>query len=812
MIKRAALLFACAFALSCGGETSDRTQVMVVIDAEPAVRALTKDIDLEVRSGSGPVDEWDVRARRSLTPGNAIDWPLEAALIPQSDDADRVYLLIATALDEDGEPVSEVRAISGYVRGKTLSLLLLFEDSCLERSDMCDDEQTCRDGECVDAHVEPRDLPAFQRDSEGRAVLEPFWDDAGIDTDGGDDGGAGSGGSGGSGGASGAGGSGGTAGGGDAAAVDCDRDADCNDGNPCNGQETCKQHSCRAGTPFTCDDTGEFCVANVCVNDGGRPRCEEQNVHEDETCADNELSSDAESSCSVDYRCVEGACLSQSSQHCDPGQCERRAGCDADGCVLLPLSDVTGCDDGDPCTDNDVCNGTDNVCAGVAKDCADSTDCTVDSCNAAGECVHTADDGLCSGPCKSGTCDAVMGCLNVTLTQDFETCSDGSSATGPDLCYRGECLGGRERAPTASCEVAGCGCSGFGAVRDLEYVGNQYVGLVEANQLAGGSCTAGTVSIVYDVQRSEMTPFTTDTANGAISEGSTDISSTYVSSNNSIGYLNTTDDSVQWLNTSIEAALTSQVPSIINYRGIARHSTGSFAATRTNHVWVWGAQQGTSAALVARCSWCTSILGGSGCDGSITCTSAGFSSSTIASVMPYVSSSVTASYGGGIQLMNYASTPRRRIYEDGTGKDLVYNTIEVDDSDGAWSGTLRLAGAGQVLAFGSGSSANARLCTDASYSGDTTCTAVTITANPRSFTRAAVGFSNTSVFLLGTNGAGQYLYLLPAGTDPATTGNWHEITLANSGTTVANAVAAGPDSFMVLGKTGNVPYVWYWGP
>jgi hypothetical protein len=53
---------------------------------------------------------------------------------------------------------------------------------------------------------------------------------------------------------------------------------------------------------------------------------------------------------------------------------------------------------------------------------------------------------------------------------------------------------------------------------------------------------------------------------------------------------------------------------------------------------------------------------------------------------------------------------------------------------------------------------------------------------------------------------------LPAGTDPAATANWREITLANSGTTLATAVAAGPTSFMVLGKTSNVPYVWYWGP
>jgi hypothetical protein len=75
-----------------------------------------------------------------------------------------------------------------------------------------------------------------------------------------------------------------------------------------------------------------------------------------------------------------------------------------------------------------------------------------------------------------------------------------------------------------------------------------------------------------------------------------------------------------------------------------------------------------------------------------------------------------------------------------------------------------------------------------------------------------MGFGSSSVFMLGTNGTGRYLLLLPSGSDAAATANWREITLANSGSTTATAVAAGPDSFMVLGKTGTVPYVWYWGP
>lgn len=787
--------------VACDADRADRTQVMVVIDAQPQVRALAEDLDLEVRSGSGAVDGWEVRARRSLTLGDGIEWPLQAALVPQGDDAARVYLVIVRALDAEGDVVSEVRAISGYVRGKTLSLLLLFEDSCIGKSDRCGEEQTCRSGGCVDAHVDPRDLPLYELDDEGKPVLVPFWED-------GLDGGSDAGGTGGSGGMSGSGGTSGSAGG-DAGPRACDDDDDCDDDDPCNGQETCERNRCVAGSAFECEDTGEFCRANVCVNDDGEPRCELQNVKEAEPCREGDDTAEPRSSCTRDYRCVAGACEPATVERCDESPCESRAGCDPqDGCVFAPKSSDTSCDDGDNCTVDDHCSGRDGRCAGTPKDCSDGVDCTVDSCNAAGECVHTPSDARCSGPCKSGTCHATMDCLNVTFAGDFTDCDDGSGATGPDLCYRGECRGGREGAPSASCAVGGCGCSGFTNVRDLEYVGEQYVGLIEASQTAGDACTAGTVSIVYDVRLDELTPFTTDTPNGGISETSSDISGTYVISANRFGYLNTANDSVQWQNTPLDAAL-SQIPSLINYRGIARLSTG-LIASRTSHVWVWGSQQGTSAALVAHCTWCSGVVIG-GCDSTITCSSAGFSNTTVASVAPYVNNSLaTLPYGGGIQLMNGGSVSKR-IYEDGTGKDFVYNTTEIDDTNGTWSGALRLSGAGQVLAFGSGT-VHARLCSDPTYSGNTTCTAVTISSNPRSFTRAALGSGNTSVFLLATNGSSQYLFLLPMGADPADANNWREIVLANSGTTLATAVAAGPDSFMVLGKTGAVPYVWYWGP
>jgi hypothetical protein len=187
LLKRITLPLMFALLASCASDSEALTQVMVVLDAETQVRTLAREIDIEVRTGTGPVRDWDVRAMRSLTQGSGIDWPLEAALVPRSNDANRVYLVIATARDREGEAIAEVRAISGYQPGKTLSLLLLFEDSCITKALTCNEEQTCRRGECVDAHVDPADLPAYERDDAGDAVLVPFWPiDAGDGDAGGD--------------------------------------------------------------------------------------------------------------------------------------------------------------------------------------------------------------------------------------------------------------------------------------------------------------------------------------------------------------------------------------------------------------------------------------------------------------------------------------------------------------------------------------------------------------------------------------------------------------------------------------------------
>jgi hypothetical protein len=323
------------------------------------------------------------------------------------------------------------------------------------------------------------------------------------------------------------------------------------------------------------------------------------------------------------------------------------------------------------------------------------------------------------------------------------------------------------------------------------------------------------VSNVYDVSRSTLTPYASaDTGYGGIAETASDLDLANVISSTHVALANVTSQTVDWIDTTYGAAIAAQTPAITGFRTAARHGTGSIAATQTSHFWLVGRDSTTSTtARIVRCEQCSSIMVGGCGSTALTCSYAtSVASSTFVAVQPYTSGGLTTTYGGAVAAINFSSgAVRKRLLEDGTGKDLVPSTAEADDSDGAWNGLLRLSGTGQVLAYGSGTN-NLRVCSDPSNTGDTTCATVTGLPNQsvRAYHRAAI--SGSAVAMLATASSSNYLVLLPTGLSPSTGSNWREVTLANSGSTVASAVAVGPSSFMVLGKSGTAPYVWYWGP
>ena len=107
--------------------------------------------------------------------------------------------------------------------------------------------------------------------------------------------------------------------------------------------------------------------------------------------------------------------------------------CQAEPCYL---GDGSDCDDGDPCTIDDVCDG--GVCGGDPNPCDDGVACTLDACNN-GSCSHTASAAACDdrNPCTNDLCGP-SGCVHQA---NVEPCDDGNPCTIGDTCSAGTCVG-----------------------------------------------------------------------------------------------------------------------------------------------------------------------------------------------------------------------------------------------------------------------------------------------------------------------------------------------------------------------------------
>jgi hypothetical protein len=226
---------------------------------------------------------------------------------------------------------------------------------------------------------------------------------------------------------------------------------ECDDGNLCTANDKCAEGLCAPGQAIVCDDQ------NVCTNDG----CEsavgcvfELNAN---PCDDGNL-------CTLTDTCAQGSCVGEGllqcadNNPCTEDLCDPLLGC------LFPASDGA-CDDGNPCTLGDHCDG--GACVTTATNsCNDDNPCTNDSCDPAVGCIHTlnslpCDDndactngdvcggGVCvGGPalncndgniCTDDQCDSGTGCI---YNNNSGPCQDGNSCTVSDICSEGECSPG----------------------------------------------------------------------------------------------------------------------------------------------------------------------------------------------------------------------------------------------------------------------------------------------------------------------------------------------------------------------------------
>ena len=226
----------------------------------------------------------------------------------------------------------------------------------------------------------------------------------------------------------------------------------CEDGNPCTLDDQCVNGACVSGTPKDCDD-GNPCSDDACLPANGA--CE--HLPNSGPCDDGNL-------CTIGDHCQAGACVPTGGIDCFDGNlCTADACLPAVGCKHSNLDGIA-CDDFDICTQGDQCQG--GACqSGVALVCDDGNACTGDSCDPVFGCqyqdlITPCDDddpctttdqcqgGLCIGsapkdcgdgdPCTLNWCEAGYGCKEEL--DDGATCDDGDPCSFDDTCSGGQCI------------------------------------------------------------------------------------------------------------------------------------------------------------------------------------------------------------------------------------------------------------------------------------------------------------------------------------------------------------------------------------
>ena len=206
----------------------------------------------------------------------------------------------------------------------------------------------------------------------------------------------------------------------------------CAPATQCGGASTCVGTVCAAGPGGSCDDNNP-CTADSCSANG--------------TCAHAPLDGIAcndGNACNGSEMCRAGTCAAGTPVVCTASdQCHNAGTCDqATGMCSNPAkADGATCNDGNACTDTDVCRA--GSCGGAPKTCTPS-----DQCHIAGVCDPTT--GTCSNPVAVG-----------------KTCDDGNTCTMNDVCSaNGSCAGSGTCGPTPCerCQADNCpadiaGCS-----------------------------------------------------------------------------------------------------------------------------------------------------------------------------------------------------------------------------------------------------------------------------------------------------------------------------------------------------------------
>jgi alpha-tubulin suppressor-like RCC1 family protein len=176
----------------------------------------------------------------------------------------------------------------------------------------------------------------------------------------------------------------------------------CSDSNTCTQTDTCQTGICTGANPVACPPPDQCHTTGVC--DAATGICSNPAKAEGSPCNDS-------NACTQTDVCQEGICSSGTSVDCsafddchDAGICNKKTG----ACTNPAKAEGSPCDDGDPCTQTDICQT--GICtAGMPVTCSASDDChdagTCDTITGACSNPAKADGTICSlGTCQAGAC------------------------------------------------------------------------------------------------------------------------------------------------------------------------------------------------------------------------------------------------------------------------------------------------------------------------------------------------------------------------------------------------------------------------
>ncbi|MBP48156.1 MAG: hypothetical protein CMH53_09495 [Myxococcales bacterium] len=219
---------------------------------------------------------------------------------------------------------------------------------------------------------------------------------------------------------------------------DCKSNADCaslDDGNLCNGVMACLGNQCTVDpdTIVVCPASDKACVVIAC--DPQKGLCSESAATVGESCDDGDA-------CTKSELCLTGGvCGGGEKVGCEDDDLCTVDSCDSGlGCLNLPAAATLAkpCDDGNACTQGDVCDQggckagvntcqcTKNSECGVFDDgnlCNGSLICVKGACVSDGKKVNC--DAIQVGPCESAACQPSTGACSVIAQPNGSSCATG---------------------------------------------------------------------------------------------------------------------------------------------------------------------------------------------------------------------------------------------------------------------------------------------------------------------------------------------------------------------------------------------------